>query len=277
MLAPVLLMTLGIASAQSVGGAALAEPTRVPGGILDAAGAVVYMRQMTSGIVAVDAQSGMDLWQRTDLPTPHLLVEHQLLALVDDQLLVLAGEPCKPNVLRVHFLDVKAKGVCVRESEITLPDWVELNGGPDPYCERRHFDTHAENSGDELHVQWKFSTSYCGGAPPPPEILARSRRSAAGTAKIDLSSGAVVMLADEWKEPTMARLTPVDQLPEPVRSTARRESWGSARLAGRRAYGHVGDTSSSTHNYILRVVDIETGKPLWSRTYAKFQFRPPPP
>lgn len=276
MVGAILLMTLGVASAQSTDTAAPAEPTRVPNGILDPAGAVVYMRQMPSGIVAVNAESGFELWKRTNLPTPHLLLGHELVALVEDQLLVLSAEPCKPNVLRVHFLDVKEKGACVRESEITLPDWVSVNGGPDPYCEKRRFETHAERSGDELLLHWRFSTSYCGGTIPTPELLAKYHKSAAGTAKIDLRSGAVVMVADDWKEPVRENLTPADQLPEPLRAVARRESWGSARLAGRRAYVQVRHEEKGAWQHFVFVYDVETGKRLWSRYVAKVDGRSMP-
>jgi hypothetical protein len=123
-------MNVAIGFSQSADGAAPAEFARVPGGIVDATGTFVYLTQLRLGdfgVVAVNAQNGEILWERAREAKP--------LALVGDQLLVLAPEPRKQGVLRVHFLDVKAKGALVRESEpLTFPNarWVGDGGRATP-------------------------------------------------------------------------------------------------------------------------------------------------
>ncbi len=273
MLALALSMNVALGFSQSAGGAAPAEFTRVPGGIVDATGTVVYVTQLRFcdfGIVAVDVKSGELLWDRARMAKP--------LALVGDQLLVLAPERGKPGVLRVHFLNVQAKGERVRESEpLTFPTAPWVGDGRDQAVRGASFATHVEVSGDDLYIHWKSNTFWSGGVRPPPEAIKGASSSVIGIAKVDVRSGAVVMLAGDrsvWREEEPFRAA---ELPEPVQAVARRENWNLAEVVGQRAYGRATEQlPGGGHRDHVHVVDVATGRCLWRRGISEFNLPLPP-
>lgn len=249
---------------------------RVPGGVTDAAGSVIYLSVPEGGIVAVSGDKGDVLWEYKDATKP--------LALVGRRLAVLAPEKGQANVFRVAVLDVDEKGRRVKLSDpVTLPQWAIVDNGMDHQGEGRSFDTRARPGREEVQVRWSAGRSYYGGANPPLEMLEQSRKSAAGIARVHLDSGKVEQLPDDVSFPVDGP-TAVDALPKEVQELARRERWQLGVVVGGRGYGQVQESRpdpsgspSSTSVYFIQAIDLETGVVLWKRPFAQKHFLPPPP
>jgi hypothetical protein len=195
---------------------------------------------------------------------------------------VFAPEKGKPNVFRVALLDVENKGKKVKESDpIVLPNWAQVGQGLDHHDGGTNFSVRAQVQDGDVLVKWHAGTYYFGGAAPSPEILEARNKSAAGIAKVNLTSGKVEMLKDDGK-PLSDHFVPIDQLPKEAHEVAQREGWPFGCVIGQRAYGLAQKEGKpvqfgSVVVAYLQAVDLMTGKLLWERPFEEKQMLPPPP
>src|SRR5260370_5866478 len=99
-------------------------PSRIPGGVADAAGKNGFIANDKNLIEAVNLETGEALWTSD--------VSGKPLAVVGNRLLVQVPVPGKPNAVRVVALNTEAKGKQVTEYDpVAVPDWVAtgLAGG----------------------------------------------------------------------------------------------------------------------------------------------------
>ena len=84
------------------------------------------------------------------------------------------------NSVRIVVLDVKQKGKQVLESQaIVFPEWVSVT-----VTYGRTFSSQASVLSGELLLRWKANAFYAGGAPPPPEVIARAEASFARRSRL---------------------------------------------------------------------------------------------
>ncbi len=240
----------------------------LPGGLVDAAGKVVYLSDRGRGVVAVDAANGDLLWESQGATRPLALVEGSLVALEDPR-----------GALRVVMLDAK-NGTVVREfAPIAGLPWVDGGTSLSHHAEGRNLWARAHVVDGRLRLKWHaMQRSPIVGNP-----RIDSDRQTSGVAWIDLDSGEVEMLPDdETPAPTEERRA-VSQLPASVQEVAKREHWQNGCVIGERVYGVVikatasNDELSSSQVEILQVVDIATGQLLWKRVIDERTVKLHPP
>ncbi len=172
-------------------------PSRIPGGVADAAGKNGFIANDKNLIEAVNLETGEALWTSD--------VSGKPLAVVGNRLLVQVPVPGKPNAVRVVALNTEAKGKQVTESDpVAFPDWVAtgLAGG-------KSFTSSAKLHKGDLLLAWEARSSYWGGARPPPQVEQAARKEARGVARVNLETGKVEML-DADKAP----VEPAPKVPE---------------------------------------------------------------
>jgi hypothetical protein len=156
-----------------------AHATPIPGGIADAQGNVGYVVAAGGGIDAVDLRSGGTLWHTDEASRP--------LAAAQGQMAAARVVPDAPNRIQTVVLDAARGGKPVSTSaSIDLPSWVD--------AESDHADDlalDAELGEGRLVLRWEAHGRYRGGASPPADVEAREQGDAAGTAEVDLRTGAV--------------------------------------------------------------------------------------
>lgn len=155
----------------------------LPGGVAEPGGKVGYVNNPRDGIDALDLATGKLLWSS---PT-----RAPLLALAGNRLAVQVADAKKANVVRIAVLDTAARGKRLLLSDpVTFPDWVSVG-----LAYGRSFTSSGVIRGGELFLKWEARAFYDGGAPPPPDIEAMSRKEAHGVARVNLETGRVKMLS----------------------------------------------------------------------------------
>ncbi len=156
-----------------------AHGTAFPGGLLDSSGRAAFLPAATGGIDAVDLVTGELLWHTIEAEVPLLVVA--------DRLYAQAG--LKRNRLRVLAFDLTRKGECVLESDpVVLPKWVVTSDAPG-----KSFQGRWRKDKDQLVLDWEAKAWAPRAQRPTPEQERTARQQAAGTARIDLLTGQVVL------------------------------------------------------------------------------------
>ena len=230
------------------------RPIAFPGGVADPAGRVAYVAHATGGIDALNLETGEVRWS-TDAASRPLLG-------LDDRLVCQAFVKGRKNALQIVVLDAARGGVLLRSEAATLPDWVDVTTRGEAFaCSVR-----AE--GDTLLYRWEGHARYRGGAPPPPEVLARATKDAAGAARISLSTGRVEVEAGEaGGEPSLEEEAAI-----PVAIPGMESEAMDARIVGSRAF-YLLDTPSGR---VLKARDARSGAPLWERPLGPRPVSKPP-
>jgi hypothetical protein len=153
--------------------------TAFPAGILDPSGRTAYVSNAAGGIDALDLITGDTIWRTNEAQVPLLVA--------GDRLYAQAG--VMRNRLRVLVFDLGQKGKCVFESDpVVFPRWVVTGDGP-----THSFSTRWKLDQTVLLLDWQASAW----APPRRSVLTpptNLRKSAAGTARIDLDTAEVQLL-----------------------------------------------------------------------------------
>ena len=142
------------------------KPVAFPDGVASADGSVGFLELRTGGVMALELDSGNELWTASLDARPRLALTAELI--VQDR-----GRS-QGNVLQLAILNVR-RGVVDRDLDpVVLPEWVSVSDPEQSF----HVDFAAE--GEVLVISWRAESRYKGGAPPPPEIEARARRNPTG-------------------------------------------------------------------------------------------------
>lgn len=230
------------------------RPIAFPGGLADPAGRVGYVANATGGIDALDLDSGEARWSTEAASRP-------LLAL-DDRLVCQAFVKGRKNALQVVVLDAATGGVLLRSEAAILPDWVDVTATGES------FRWSVRLEGDTLVYRWEAQARYRGGAPPPPEVLARATKDAAGVARISLSTGRIqVEPGEAGGEPSREEEAAV-----PVAIPQMESEAMDARIVGSRAF-YLLDSPSGR---VLKARDACSGAPLWERPLGPRPVSKPP-
>jgi hypothetical protein len=172
-------------------------PSRIPGGVADAAGKIGFIANDKNLVEAINLETGEVLWTSE--------VSGKPLAVSGNRLLVQVPVQAKANAVRVVALNTGAKGKQAMESDpVVFPDWVAtgLAGG-------KSFTSSAKLHQGDLLLTWEARSSYWGGARPPPEVERAARKEARGVARVNLETGKVEMV-DADKAP----VEPAPKVPE---------------------------------------------------------------
>jgi hypothetical protein len=196
---------------------------RLPGGITDPAGRTGFLVSPSGTIDAVDLVTGDILWT-ADSRRPLFANGERLYALTADG-----------NRPRLRAYDLTSRGERVFESEpLTLPEWAPVVDGPD-----RSFTVRCRQERGTLVLLWE--------ARQP-----REGRQAAGTARVDLRSGAVTAAA-----PEPAPADPARKLATELEKLAVR--WQG--VAGKDFAALVLEQDAERQKFVLHSWDLATGKP----------------
>lgn len=212
------------------------------------------MANATGGIDALDLASGEARWSTEAASRP-------LVALLD-HLVCQAFVKGRKNALQIVVLDAARGGVLLRSEAATLPDWVDATATGESFrCSVRL-------EGDTLRYRWEAHARYRGGAPPPPEVLDRATKDAAGVARISLSTGRVeVEPGEAGGEPSLEEEAAV-----PVAIPGMESEALDVRIVGSRAF-YLLDTPSGR---ALKARDARSGAPLWERPLGPRPVSKPP-
>ncbi|HYR06679.1 MAG TPA: hypothetical protein VEQ60_02845 [Longimicrobium sp.] len=151
----------------------------IPGGIADAEGNVGYVVAAGGGIDAVDLRSGGTMWHTDEASRP--------LAAAQGQMIAARVVPGARSRIQTVVLDAARGGEPVSTSApIDLPSWADAESD-----HRDDLELDAELGEGRLVLRWEAHGRYRGGAPPPPALEAAAQGDAAGTAEVDLRTGAV--------------------------------------------------------------------------------------
>jgi hypothetical protein len=239
-------------------------PVPFPEGVASEDGACGFVGLRTGGILAIELESGHDLWT-TEIDARPRLVVHDLL-IVEDR------ARSRENVLQCVSLKIEDHGRVDREFDrLVLPDWVAVN---DP---ERTFDYHAWAEGAELVIEWHAESFYAGGAAPSAQIEADARRQGHGHARFNLHSGQVVKTDDgrEGSRTTQPPSAASARKPSPTDAAA------IAKLMPRE--GHEPCVVKARLFYLLGAakglelvcVDVRTGERKWTKSLPDRRTTPP--
>lgn len=235
-------------SGEGLGEAFAQGPLNLPGGVSDSAGRMGFVSNPEGGIDALDLQTGQLLWSASEALRPLLVF--------GERLVTQAAEPGRTNILRIVVLDISQKGKRVLESEpVVFPEWVTVSSG-------RSFASEAGLDNGHLLINWKASSRYEGGAPPPREILEKYRKDASGTVRIDLQTGKVEMLSGDRMEapPPFKQHKALEDL---TSYPYRRGPSSSTKplVVGNRVIALELEESQEQQTLLLKRWDLETGRP----------------
>jgi hypothetical protein len=223
----------------------------LPAGVADAAGRTGYVPNAGGGIDALDLETGQVLWTSPQATKP--------LAVAGRRLVAQAPETGKANSVRIVVLDVTQKGKRVLQSDpVVFPDWVVVGT-----AHGRSFASAGRLHQGDLLLRWRAGAFYAGGAAPPPEVLRRARKSAAGVARVSLDTGRVEMLAPD-KVPAPAAV----KLPEGLEKVAARPHWNGfeqekrVHVAGSHAVAPDVEFAGGKQKLVLRRWQLSDGKAL---------------
>jgi hypothetical protein len=238
-------------------------PTLIPHGVADASGTTGYVADRAGGILAIDLKSGKVLWS-TSAATRPLLVIGSLLA---------AGESRDPNTLRVVLLDSDRRGEVTLVSEpVIFPEWVEIG-----QYDNDSFRMRATARNNQLLLDWEAHMYYKGGAAPSATILQQTGRDAAGVAQVDLTTGAVVMLAKP-ESPAESSLAPAADVSESPLAEPERGALETT-VVNDRIYYLMNEVTQQQHDrVVMKAVESGSGKVLWELPLDErpVQRKPPP-
>jgi hypothetical protein len=194
-----LVTLLALSSGVQAGEAGLRQHAiSLPGGTADPAGRTGFVTGPDGHIDAINLKDGKLRWKTKVLCHPLIAYDGKLAAWV-------AG-PGKANQILIRIFDATQDGKRVRESDpVIFPAWVSVG-----LTHGRTFSLTTEGIvKGKLVLHWDARAFYAGGAAPPPQVVAASRKHAAGTARVNLASGKVEMLsAKEGDAGTGPKLPP---------------------------------------------------------------------
>lgn len=266
-LALALLCLAGVARPQSLPpGEAPPEAVNLPGGVANAAGTVLYLTSLWSGVVALDAQDGRVLWESKEAMHP--------LALVGKRLVALGGAR---GQLRIAVLDAEGGSLAKESEPLAIPAWVDPRPHEDSSEATTHFGARAWAVDGGVRVQWSARLSYSGGPNRGPPYPKGSPDHAFGTLEMDLESCALRPLPNDGIGDALVfdEGVPVRHLPAQVHEAAKLGQWESGRAIGGRAYGKCrrlvagGSGARAKQVMFVQAVDLATGKLLWERSYEE--------
>jgi hypothetical protein len=235
-----------------------AKPARqswvlIPSGI--GTGDTIYVTGASESLVALDLESGEQLWESKEAQLP--------LAVVGDRVIARTSQNKLPtNAMQLVVLNAADGKVKMRCKQIAFPDWVSVGGGLG-----LSFDAVAAVEGDDLQLTWRAARELAmpqGKATP--EMIAATKKTTTGLVHVDLQTG----------ENEMA----VDSLPK--RTQLKRDmpyyDVGNKRLIVMQQTERVDGGVQLVHR-TLEARDQKTGKPLWRQPIVGEVYLPlgPPP
>jgi outer membrane protein assembly factor BamB len=216
---------------------------KIPGGVADADGKVVYLASSSDGIEAVDAASGRVIWESKEAQRPLAIDGQRLVAQVRH------GQG-KANLLKIVVLDTSTGQVCSEPQTVSFPDWIAIDGGIG-----LTFASSATIDSDVMVLVWHANREYAGQVPLKPEEQLEMRKTESGTAQIDLKQGVSTVSIDDYPTPLK---TP---RPLPYYDVAGKRYSASDRQE------KVPGGITIVHR-LLECRDQQTGRPLWHHEIA---------
>jgi hypothetical protein len=187
------------------------------------------------------------------------------LIVVDNR--VFAYQPVSVNTLQVVATTASGDGsLAVCADPVVFPDWV--NTAPQ---DKNEFLVQPTAEDQFLLLAWEAHAYYHGGAAPPRQIMAQSRKDAVGLARIDLHTGKVAMLPNGPAPPTSSAPPSSAFLPpDPIV----REQ----RQIGFHLYALVEEErDNSPRRSILKKYEVASKKLIWELSLDEWQASRAPP
>ena len=233
------------------------KPVAFPDGCASADGSVGFVELRTGGVLALNLDSGNELWTAPLDARPRLALTAGLV--VQDR------ARSQGNVLQLAILNVLRQGAVDRDLEpVVLPEWVSVS---DP---EQSFQADLEAEGEMLVVSWRAESRYSGGAPPPPQIEARARRTSDGEVHVNLGTGRIEGSAGQTAKAQTERS--VEDTPGTISHDAAviaRMTPAGARAAcvvkGRLFYLVEPVPGGTSHGPELVCLDVDGGAVRWQR------------
>lgn len=176
------------------------------GVIVDGGREALYLPDPTGEIEAIDLSAGRLLWSSSDAALP---------LAVEGSLLVAQAEETRPGRLPIVVFDVAAGGRKVVSAVLPLPDDVRALIADE---KDRSFRVSAQRQGNEILISWTYRQLFIQGVAPE-SGEPRPTRTVTGSARLDLSTGAVITSAA-----TEQRTGVVQPVPVPSMESRRDES-----------------------------------------------------
>jgi hypothetical protein len=224
----------------------LGQPVFLPRGVAEPSGRTGYVTNASAGIDAIDLLTGELLWS-TEVASRPLLV-------FDDRLVAQRAVKEETNVLELVVLDLTQQGKLVLSSDpVVFPDWVAVTPGTEESFAYQVFLDHRY-----LILEWHARARYRGGAAPPPHVLERATKDAAGTARVNLETGEVEMLPHtrHAATPLPDGLQDVTSRPYLAGSAWHTDPW----IAGKKLCALVSAESEGREAIYLKTWDVSTGQ-----------------
>jgi hypothetical protein len=153
-------------------------PTFFPLGVAEPDRGTGFVASPRGGVLAIELQNGRINWHAYEGTT------HRPLIATGPSLATLEIDPQRANLLRILVLDAGRSGaVRLASDPVELPDWIRVS--------TVRVNVRLRDQ-EMLILRWSAQSNYAGGAPPPDHVLRETRRDAAGTLRIDLTTGATV-------------------------------------------------------------------------------------
>ncbi len=147
----------------------------LPRGLADTAGVVGFVSG-AEGVERLDLRTGQRVWG-TELARYPVALWH-------GQLLAFRPVAERATVLQLVTLDIEhPESLLLSSGPIPVPGWMSPS--------RTQVSIDVSIHGEELTVAWASERAYNGGAPPPRDVESAAARSAAGAARVSLTTGAV--------------------------------------------------------------------------------------
>jgi hypothetical protein len=216
---------------------------RIPGGVADTAGKVVYLAGGNDSVEAVDAATGDVIWESKEAQRPLAIDGTRLVAQVR------RGQG-KANLLQLVVLNTANGNAVAKPQTVTFPDWIAIDGGIG-----LTFAASATMSDDVLELVWQANREYAGQVPLKPEEQTAMRKLETGTAQIDLKQGVSTVSVDDYP------VTLKTPRPMPYYDVAGKRY--SASDTTEKVPGGI----TIVHR-LLECRDQSTGRPLWHHEIA---------
>ena len=230
-----------------------------PDGVASPDGAVGFIELRSGGVRALELRSGAELWTVMAPARPRLVAGDRLVA--EDRV------RSRGNKLSFLTLDLTRNGeVDRRIGPIALPDWIAVADPEQTF----HYDVHADD--DEMVIEWRAEAHYAGGAPPPAQLEAQSRREARGTVSANLRTGRIAPeTAASRVAPPAASAEHAAANPSTADVTALArvmpaEAHSACVVLGRGFALVEPPRGATAEGPRLIAVDLHTGKTIWERT-----------
>lgn len=219
-----------------------AAAPRLPAGVATAGGRVVVLPSVQGGLEAVVVATGDTAWTT--------VAASDAIGASTGAVAATRGDDGDGAGLWAIVLSATDGSVLAGPISFDLPEWVVPRA-----IRGAHFRADARfESAERVVFSWYALTFYAGGANPPPELLERARRSAAGSFAVDLRSGAVI--DRQTAEPASIPM----EIPPPVAVLL-----GSLDLRLAEGEPKKGNDPILRHPRQLVATDPKSGRIAWTR------------